>query len=498
MLYVCGDFSKHKHKMNNKIIGREREILILDKLLVSKKPEFLALYGRRRVGKTFLVREYLKTNIIFAFTGSFETGNKIQLNNFFREYLRLTNGTKETSPPENWYNAFTYLADYLYTLQRRKKKQVIFLDELPWLDMPKSGFVPALEYFWNQHVSNMDNILLVVCGSAASWIQKKLLKAKGGLYNRITQRIQLQPFNLGETKLFCKHKNLKLSNYQIVQLYMVMGGIPFYLNALTQGKSATQLIDEICFTSSGMLSDEYNQLYYSLFKNADNHVAVIEALARQPGGIVRGELVKKSGLSDGGTFTRTLDDLLDSGFVAKYRPFNKKRKDAIYRLIDLYSLFYLKFIKGNVGNQINTWQKIVDSSSFVAWSGYAYENICTIHINQILMKLGLSGIYTEVSSWRYRGDDEIPGAQIDLLIDRKDVTVNLCEAKFTQKEFVLTKNYTADLRRKRSVFGHVTKTKKSIVTTLITTYPAIRNKYYFEEIHSEVTMDDLFVLMGLA
>ena len=271
-----------------------------------------------------------------------------------------------------------------------------------------------------------------------------------------------------------------------------MGGIPFYLNELSQGKSAEQLIDEICFTTTGLLSNEYEQLYYSLFKNAENHLTIIEALASYPNGMIRDELVKKSGLPDGGTFTRTIDDLFESGFISKYRPFNKKKKDTIYRLIDLYSLFYLKFIKGNVSDTPHAWQKISNQNSFKAWSGYAYEDICMLHINQILKKLGLSGTFTEISSWKHKGNDEIPGAQIDLLIDRKDGVVNLCEAKFSQKEYIITKDNIADLRRKRSVFSHVTKTKKSIVTTLITTYPAIRNKYYLEEIHSEITMYDLF------
>lgn len=297
-----------------------------------------------------MIREYFKSHIKFSFTGAFEEKTKIQLDNFFREYIHRTKGKKETNPPKNWSMAFFYLSDYLYTLQNRKNKIVIFIDELPWLDRPKSGFVSALEYFWNQHVSAMDNVLLIVCGSAASWMQQKLLKAKGGLYNRITHRINLLPFNLHETELFCKKKNLKLSKYQIVQLYMVMGGIPFYLNELSQGKSAEQLIDEICFTSTGLLSNEYEQLYYSLFKNAENHLAIIEALASHPNGMNRTELIKKSNLPDGGTFTRTLDDLFESGFISKYRPFNKKKKDTIYKLIDFYSLFYLKFIKNNVKN----------------------------------------------------------------------------------------------------------------------------------------------------
>ena len=476
-----------------KIIGREREIKMFNKLLNSKSPEFLALYGRRRVGKTFLIREYLKSHIEFSFTGSFEAETNIQLDNFFREYIYRTKGKKETTIPKNWNIAFSHLADYLYLLQKKKKKIVVFIDELPWLDTPKSGFVSALEYFWNKHVSTMDNMLLIVCGSAASWMQQKLFKAKGGLYNRITKRIKLNPFNLQETELFCKSKHLKLSKYQIVQLYMVMGGIPFYLNELTQGKSSTQLINEICFSPTGLLANEYDQLYYSLFKNAHNHISIIEALANTPNGMIRAELVKKSGLPDGGTFTRTVDDLLESGFITKYKPFNKKKKDIIYRLIDLYSLFYLKFIKNNVSEQSHTWQKISNSPSFTAWSGYAYENICMIHIKQILIKMGLSGTFTETSSWKHRGDDETPSAQIDLLIDRRDGVVNLCEAKFTQEEYIITKKYIADLRRKRSVFSHVTKTKKQVVTTLITTYPAIRNKYYLEEVHSEITMNDLFV-----
>ncbi len=222
--------------MKNKIIGREREITIFNKLLTSDSSDFLAIYGRRRVGKTFLIREFFKTHIQFSFTGAFEEKTNIQLDNFFREYYQRTKGKKETNPPKNWSMAFSYLTDYLYSLKNRKNKIVIFIDELPWLDRPKSGFVSALEFFWNQHVSAMDNVLLIVCGSAASWMQKKLLKAKGGLYNRITQRIKLLPFNLHETELFCKNRNLKLSKYQIIQLYMVMGGIPFYLDELSQGK----------------------------------------------------------------------------------------------------------------------------------------------------------------------------------------------------------------------------------------------------------------------
>ena len=475
------------------IIGRKKELGILDKLLQSESAEFLAVYGRRRVGKTYLLYEHLKSHIVFSFAGSFEQKRGIQLDNFFREYLRSTKGQMETQKPTDWSTAFSYLTDYLYRIQEQSaRKLVVFIDEMPWLDTPKSGFVPALEYFWNQHASKMNKVVLVTCGSTASWMKKKLLKSKGGLYNRVTCRINLQPFSLHETELFCKSRKLNFSRYQIVQLYMVMGGIPFYLNELYRGKSVTQLIDEICFQPTGLLSDEYEQLYHSLFKNAENHVAIVEALAKHPYGLVRKALVEKAKVPDGGSFTRSLHELLDSGFITKYLPFQKKQKESIYRLIDLYSLFYIRFIRENVSNYPNTWQQLSSESRFISWSGYAFENICFLHTPQILWKLGLSGTPTEISSWYHKGNEEFPGSQVDMLIDRKDGFINLCEAKFTNKEFILTKAYAAQLRRKRSVFEHVTGTKKSVVTTLLSTYPAIQNSYYAEEIFSEVSLDELF------
>ncbi len=482
--------------MANKIIGREKELKVLSQLLQSDRAEFLAVYGRRRVGKTYLIYEYFKSHIAFSFSGSYEKPMKEQLGNFFREYIRFTKGRQETATPKNWNIAFSYLTDYLYALENKtQQKAVVFIDEMPWLDTPKSGFVSALEYFWNQHASKMNHVLLIACGSTASWIKKKLLKSKGGLYNRVTRRIKLEPFNLHQTEVFCRHKRFKFTRYQILQLYMVMGGIPFYLNELSSGKSVTQLIDAICFSSTGLLSDEYEQLYHSLFKNANNHVAIVEALAKHPYGLVRKQLLEKSKLPEGGTFTRTIEDLVESGFVLKYQPFKKKQKDSIYRLIDLYSLFYLRFIKGNISDfgTSNSWQMLSNDATFTAWSGYAYENICLLHTAQILKKLGLSGTITQVSSWHHKGNKTLPGAQIDLLIDRKDGVVNLCEAKYTNQEFLITKEYVAKLRRKRAVFEQVTQTKKSVVTTLITTYPAIQNGYYLEEVDSEVEMDDLFV-----
>lgn len=474
------------------IIGRKKEIETFDKLMLSKQAEFVTIFGRRRVGKTFLVREYFKEQIIFDFAGSFEADNHIQLYNFYNEYNRFTKENKLMGPPQNWTEAFNYLTDFLYTFALSDKKVVVFIDELPWLDRPKSGFLSALEYFWNQHGSKMNHLLLITCGSAASWILKNLVNAKGGLYNRVTQRMELKPFTLHETKLFFDHKHLKFTQYQIIQLYMVMGGIPFYLQAIEQGKSVNQVIDELCFESRGLLSNEFKPLYHSLFKNAENHIAVIEALANHPYGLNRTQLLAETKIPNGGTFVRVLENLVDSGFLKALSPFGKKSKDTVFRVVDFYSVFYLKFIRGNVSDRKNVWQNFANETSYKAWTGYAFENICLMHLRPIHESLGIGGVFTKVTSWRFAGNEEIGGAQVDLVIDRNDGIIHLCEAKFTTNEFIITKEYNAKLRHKRMAFKHITQTKKSVVSTLITTFPAIQNQYYTEEIHSEISAEDLF------
>jgi AAA+ ATPase superfamily predicted ATPase len=473
------------------IIGRENEKEKLDKILRSEQAEFLALYGRRRVGKTFLVRQHLKDYLVFDISGAKEGSKEQQLLNFFAEYLLRTGQRKETQTPQTWHQAFGYLATYLYELPSPAAKHVVFLDEMPWLDTPKSEFVSALEFFWNQHVSKMDNVLLIACGSASSWIRKNLINARGGLYNRITQRIKLMPFTLHETALFIQNLGVNLPQYQMLELYMVMGGIPFYLKEIEKGKSSTQLIDEICFSQQGLLHEEYDQLYHSLFRNAAYHIAVIEALAARPQGMTRTEIATDTKISEA-QLSKTLEELSESDFINLFRPFLNKKKDAIYKLTDLYSLFYLKFIRPNKGAGNRIWEQLSKQSTYAAWSGYAFENICMMHISQIKSALGISGVYTTHSSWKFKGSDALPGAQIDMIIDRADQIIHLCEAKFTKENYTLIHEYAARLRLKKTIFKQATQTKKAVFTTLLTTYPALKNKYYLEEIDSEITMDKLF------
>jgi uncharacterized protein len=333
--------------------------------------------------------------------------------------------------------------------------------------------------------------LLVACGSASSWIRKNLINARGGLYNRVTKRMKLMPFNLHETNIFLNSMGVNLPQYQVLELYMAMGGIPFYLKEVEKGKSATQLIDEICFSPQGLLTEEYEQLYHSLFRNAELHVTIIEALAANPQGMLRTELAVATKIAES-QLSRTLEELEECDFISFFSPFLNKKKEGVYKLTDLYSLFYLKFIQPNKGSASKIWEQLSQQTTYKAWSGYAFENICMMHTNQIKAALGISGVFTQQSAWKFKGTDELSGAQIDMVIDRADQIIHVCEAKFTKENFVLNNDYAAQLRLRKSIFKQATQTKKAVFTTLLTTYPALKNKYYLEEIDNEITMDKLF------
>ena len=475
--------------MTSAIIGREEEIKILARLLDSKEPELLAIYGRRRVGKTFLIRSYYKQHLVFSCTGQYNGKTPRQLVKFAEQLNAYFPGERIIPTPANWQQAFVALRERLDTLKNSKKK-VIFFDELPWLDSRKSGFLSEFSYFWNTYISQRNDILVVICGSAASWIIDKVVNSKGGLHNRITQRIRLLPFTLHETQAYLQQKNIHLDQYQLLRLYMVMGGVPAYLTAIQRGLSAEQNIENCCFTKDGVLTNEFVNLYTALFNHPDNHIEVIRALSRKNKGLTRSEILQTGKLLTGGTITKVLNELEESGFIEKTYPFGKKEKDSLYRLIDEYSLFYLKFIERD-GRQ-DTWSGIQKTPAYTAWSGYAFENICFKHIRQIKNALQIGGVQTTISSWVQVGKGENPGAQIDLVIDRADNCINLCEMKFSIDQFSIEKKYAESLQNKVSIFRLATSKKKTLLLTFITTYGITENAYKTQLVDSEVRMDALF------
>jgi len=474
------------------LVGRYVEREQIDNALTSDKSELVLVYGRRRVGKTFFIREVLGKEMFLEFTGLYESDVPDHMDRFAQALSQIDNQTLPIQIPSSWFEAFDTLQSIIEGSRIRRKK-VIFLDELPWMATHKSRFLTAFTAFWNGWASKRKDIVVVVCGSAASWMISNILKNKGGLHNRVTYRIRMEPFDLHETELFLRKKDIILDRYDICQIYMVMGGIPFYLDQIKKGESATQAINRICFSKNGILRTEYVQLFQSLFNKAERHMSIVEALAATPRGLSREVLIKKTETGSGGGFTKLLEELTESGFVNAYTPFGHKKKDANYKLTDLYTLFYLKYIAPETTGDINNWLKVSQSPSWASWSGMAFENMCMLHVEQIKEALGIEQIKTSVSSWHHRGTEEMPGAQIDLLIRRADRIINMCEMKFSKYPYVITKEYAMKMRNKMASFEHFGKIKESIFPTIITTFGLTPNTYSNSLVQSVITLEQLFV-----
>jgi AAA+ ATPase superfamily predicted ATPase len=471
------------------VIGREKEIKLLQSIVESPKSEFLAVYGRRRVGKTYLLREFFEYRFDFQISGLANAGTTQQLFNFHTALARQSSLRFEAQP-ENWLLAFQRLMDHLETLETGKKK-VVFFDEMPWFDTKGSDFVMGLEHFWNSWASNRKDVLLIACGSAASWMMNVLISHPGGLHNRITQKMKIEPFCLKEVESMLAHKGGVLDRYQIVQLYMVLGGIPYYLEAVKPELSATQNIQALFFDKAAFLKNEFFNLYRSLFKRHELYEKVVEVLSTRTYGLRRSEIVKLSGISSGGTLSKVLADLEESGFIASYISLDEKNKNTVYRLSDYYTSFYFRFIKDSPYRGEGAWVNLLDNPAHRAWEGFTFEQVCLDHIPQIKKALGIQGVLSKEAAWKGGADGQ--SAQIDLLIDRRDQVINLCEAKFSLGKFAIDKSYAEKLRNKIHIFKTAGKTKKAVFLTMITTYGIEKNPHAAALVQNEVVMDDLFV-----
>lgn len=481
------------------IIGRQKEIEVLNSLMESPSAEFLAVYGRRRVGKTYLIHQYFqKKGIYFELTGRKNATRNLQLNNFAQVYADVFNQGIKESTPTDWDDAFYQLKEKILQLDVEKKpeqKIILFLDELPWLATPRSGFLEALDLFWNRYMSRYPGFILVVCGSAAAWMIKKIIANKAGLHNRLTRpSIQLMPFTLSETENYLKARHIVMERKQLIDIYMTLGGVAYYLNLVPHGKSSAEIINALFFMNNAPLRLEFHHLFSSLYQHSEKHIAVIKLLATTRQGLTQNEIFEKiPNISSGGGAITILEELEHCGFILKLPEYGKKKKDSRYRLIDAFSLFYLKWVDG-IGETSETyWLRKMGSATYYAWAGYAFENLCFQHYSVIVKALELSVTAEAKSGWIFKGNDQEQGVQIDLIIDRSDKCINLCEIKFYDDEFVIDKSYAEVLRRKKSIFRKKTKTRKTLFLTMISTYGVTKNSLYFNCVDQQLMMDVLFI-----
>ena len=483
--------------MNKLFIGREKEQQQLREHINSDQSEFIAVYGRRRVGKTFLIQKVIGNEYAFYVAGMNKVPMRTQLKNFMQG---IRKNRSKVPAAKTWLDAFVALESYLESLPEGKK--IVFIDEMPWMDTPRSNFISGLEHFWNSWASWRDDIKLIVCGSATSWIINNLIKNRGGLHNRVTHKIPLKPFTLRECQMYFEARGFRLSTKQIAECYMVLGGVPFYLSKMKKGEGVAQNIDRLIFSDEGELHDEFHSLYNSLYKNAANHIKIVTTLATKGKGLTRQDILKKTRLADNGNFSMMLEELESCGFIRSYEPFGmangnsmnlnseeRKSPDTLYQLVDPFTLFHFQVRKKANAHDANYWSNNQNTQVYSTWSGLSFEMLCLNHAEQIKMALGISGITANVFSWFGKGEQR--SAQIDMLIDRADRTINICEMKFWSRPYTMTAKDEEDIERKVSTFIEATKTDKNVIVTMITTKGIDRNEHS-EYIQREVILDELF------
>lgn len=481
-------------KERSTIIGRQKECDIIQQLYDSPKAELVAVYGRRRVGKTYLVKQFFEEDFAFSFTGLYHTSRQVQLSLFMKE-LSKRSQTVYTQPA-TWFEAFDHLKDYLSSL--KQDRMVVFIDELPWMDTPKSNFIAAFSYFWNTWGSTCPTLKLFVCGSATTWMLNNIIGDKGGLYGRCSRSIYLSPFTLGEVESFLKEtKGIIWNRYQTLEAYMVMGGIPYYLDMLDGSLPFVQNIDRLFFSQDAPLRQEYEFLYRSLFEDATIYRRIVETLATRLKGMTRAELQKILKIKSGGTLTTALGDLCQCDFIRQYAAIGKNTRDCLYQLTDLFTLFHLRFVSKSAGQDEHFWQNIHATPLHATWAGYAFEQACLHHIPQIKAKLGIAGVLSNVSTWSCKPFTDKDGTlwdggQIDMLIDRNDNVISLCEMKHANDEFAIDARYEQRLRSRAATFAHAIKTRKALQHVFITTY-GVKNNAHRAIVQNEVTMDDLYM-----
>ena len=469
-----------------KLVGRNEYIEVFEDLYKSDKSEFAAVYGRRRIGKTFLIDNVFQNRMTFSMTAMANATMKNQLLNFQIEMSRQFK--KDVPLSENWLKALNQLAGEIETMENTSKK-VIFFDEMPWLDSPKSDFLSAFENFWNSWVAKRSDILLIACGSATSWIVNKLINSKSGLHNRVTRRIRVMPLPIADCEKILRQKNITCEKYDIISYYMALGGVPFYWTLLKKGFSVSQNFDYLFFDEISPLKDEFKLMFSSLFNHYEKYVKIIEILSTKAKGLTRNEIIEATNQNSGGGLSLILSDLELCGFVKTVCPPKSSVKNALYQLNDFYTLFYLHFLKGKSNSGSGVWSKMANTPKLNTWAGFAFERVCFANSAQILEKLKIAGIQTSVYQWKSRKNTG--GAQIDMVIDRADNVINICEIKFSTEKFVITADYADNIRNKVAVFREETKTKKSIFITMITTFGIVENKFS-NMIQNQIIAEDLF------
>ena len=473
-----------------KLVARISEISRLKEFYKSGKPEFVALYGRRRVGKTYLVERLFEKEFAFNVTGIIE-GSREEEDAVFLNALRRIGYTGE--PFKTWIDAFNILKALLQKKIRKGRRCIVFIDELPCFDTLRAGFVKAFGDFWNDWGCKHEEAMLIVCGSATTWMIKNIIDSHGGLHNRITHEMHIHPFNLAETEEYLLSQGVEWDRLSIVQLYSVLGGIPYYLSLIRKDDSIASAVDRLFYSEDAELRSEYSRLFKSLYKSPEPYMKIIDALCSHKSGLTREEILEKMSGVDNGHLSEYLENLEKCDFIRLYYVKDStgrklKKTGGIYQMMDFFTVFHNSLLS-RPSTDPHYWSNHLGTPSMNTWLGLSFERICMYHVPQIKQALGIDRIGTEYFSWRSR--ESAPSVQIDLLIEREDRKVNICEIKYSETEYSLQKDEEAKIRSRIGAYKDESRTRYSLLPVLITTY-GLKEGKYSSLLKNVVTMEQLF------
>lgn len=480
------------------VIGREEELDTISRLYASERSEFLAIYGQRRVGKSFLIEEALGNKITFSAVGLYqkidkdspekvESYRQKQLAHFYNSLREYGLPKEGNLAPTSWMEALELLKKLLKS--KRAKRKVVFIDELPWLAGPQSAeLLEELGHFWNSWAGMRKDIFLIVCGSATSWMVDNVLRDYGGLYGRITERIFLKPFTLAECERYWNKRGFHLSRFEIALTYMVIGGVPFYMDSIRPDRTMADNINAIYFDKD-KARQEFKDVYTSLYSSSETYIEVVRQLGKRFYGMTRDELLKAVEKKGGGTFTDILDNLIDSGIIRSYTLYGGPRKQTVYQLVDFFTLFYLRFVENT---DFTSWRSVQRSKPFYTWAGNTFELLVLEHMPKLADALRIKE-YATPFSWRGKTPDG-EGVQVNLIIpattERADY---ICEMKFSEGKYTLSNDDAEEFARQIAALSisKIHKPTHSIYVALVTSLGVTDSKHRIH-VNELVTLDSLF------
>jgi hypothetical protein len=465
-------------------VGRKNELRMLNDAYRSGKDELVVLYGRRRIGKSSLVKRFAeKKKAYYEFEALEGETTPGQINHFLQQLKKqIDDPILDSVRFANWEQVFTYLTEKVIN-RKSKVKKILFLDELPWMAAGRIRLVSLLKYYWDNHWKSK-HVMLILCGSVASFMVKKVLHSNA-LYGRTTIEILLKGFSPEEAARLLSKKR---SREETLNYQLVFGGVPKYLEQINTSQSFNKNMNTLCFSPHGIMLKEVERIFYSQFREPRTYLKIINLLKN--GIFSLSEISSKTKIPSGGGLKQYLKNLERAEMIRSYIPFDRSGNSKFkkYTLADEFLVFFFKYMGPNLRvikeSSSRRLFETLTQNSFDSWLGFAFERFCLKHAGLLALVMDFADDILLASPYFKKNDERF---QIDLLYQRADRVITVCEIK--HQNIKIGTNIIPEMQRKCALLkvprGY------ALEKALISLYGpdnSLKDTGYF---HHFVTLDDI-------